>query len=47
MRPSVSYITYATSSHEQTGNIIHFAQFEEGGLVENERNAKQYKSIFD
>ena len=36
MRQSVSYIRYATSSHEKTGNIIAFAQFEEGGLVWNE-----------
>ena len=28
MRPSVSYIPYAASSHEQTGNIITFAQSE-------------------
>ena len=32
---AVSYICYATSSHEQTGDIITFAQFEEGNLVEN------------
>ena len=38
MRPTVSYILYATSSHEQTGNIITFEQFEEGNLLENERN---------
>ena len=31
MQPAVSYILYATSSHEQTGNVITFAQFEEGG----------------
>ena len=28
MRPAVLYIPYATSSHEQTGDIITFAQFE-------------------
>ena len=33
MRPAVSYIPYATSYHEQTGNIITFAQFEEGNLA--------------
>ena len=27
MQPAVSYITYATYSHEQTGGIITFAQF--------------------
>ena len=36
--PTVVYITYATSSHEQTGDIITFEQFEEGNLVENERS---------
>ena len=33
MRPSVSYIPCATSSKEQTGNIITFTQFEEGDLL--------------
>ena len=33
MRPSVTYTTCATSSREQTGNIITFAQFEEGNLL--------------
>ena len=47
MRPKISYITYATSSHEQTGIIINFAQFEEGNVVENERNAEEDKSILD
>ena len=32
-QPEVSYITYATSYHEQTGNIITFTQFEEGNLL--------------
>ena len=30
MRPAVTYIPYATSSKEQTGNVIKFAHFEEG-----------------
>ena len=30
IRPDVSYIPCDTSSREQTGNIIMFAQFEEG-----------------
>ena len=30
MRPEVTYTPYATSSKEQTGDIITFAQFEEG-----------------
>ena len=44
---SIVYIFFATSSHEQTGNIITFAQFEEGDLVENERNAEEDESISD
>ena len=30
MRPAVTYTPYATSYKEQTGNVITFAQFEEG-----------------
>ena len=33
MRTAVSYTTYATSSREQTGDLIIFAQFEEGNLL--------------
>ena len=32
--PAVLYIWYAISSHEQTGKIITFTQFKEGGLLE-------------
>ena len=32
VRPSVTYTPCATSSREQTGNIITFAQFEEGDI---------------
>ena len=35
MSPEVLYILYATSSHEQSGDIINLAQFEEGDLLEN------------
>ena len=45
IQTEVSYILYATSSHEQTGNIITFAQSEEGTLVENECNTEEYASI--
>ena len=41
----VSYILYATSYNEQTGNIITFAQFAEGDLAENERNTEEDESI--
>ena len=30
MRPEMTYTPYATSSKEQTGNVITFAQFEDG-----------------
>ena len=41
MLPEVFYIPYATSSHEHTGNIITFSQFEEGNLVEKERDSEE------
>ena len=33
MRPEVTYTPYATSSKEQTGDVITFAQFEEGNIL--------------
>ena len=33
MSPAVMYTPYAESSKEQTGNVITFAQFEEGNLL--------------
>ena len=38
MRPTVTYTPYATSSKEQTGDVIKFAQFEEGNLISETRN---------
>ena len=38
MLPAVRYTPYATSSKEQTGNVITFAQFEEGNLISETRN---------
>ena len=38
MCPTVTYTPYATSFKEQTGDVITFAQFEEGGLVTETRN---------
>ena len=38
MRPAVTYTPYATSYKEQTGDIIAFAQFEEGNLLSETRN---------
>ena len=37
-RPTVTYTPYATSSKEQTGDVITFAQFEEGDLLSETRN---------
>ena len=33
MCPAVTYTPYATSSKEQTGDVITFTQFEEGNLI--------------
>ena len=38
MRLVVTYTPYTTSSKEQTGNVITFAQFEEGNLWSETRN---------
>ena len=38
MRPAVTYTSYATSSKEQTGDVITFTQFEEGNLLSETRN---------
>ena len=38
MCPAVTYTLYATSSKEQTGDVITFAQFEEGNLLSETRN---------
>ena len=41
MRPTVTYTPYATCSKEQTGDVITFAQFEEGNsLTENRNNTE-------
>ena len=37
MRPAVTYTPYATSSKEKTGNVITFAQFEEGKILTKTR----------
>ena len=38
MRLTVTYTPYATSSREQNGNVITFAEFEEGNLLTETRN---------
>ena len=38
MRPAVTYTLYAASSKEKTGDVITFANFEEGNLLTETRN---------
>ena len=38
MRTAVTYTPYATSSKEQTVDVITFAQFEEGNILTENRN---------
>ena len=38
MCPAVTYTPYATSSKKQTGDVITFAQFEEGNILTETRN---------
>ena len=38
MLPEVTYTLYATSLKEQTGDVITFAQFEEGNIITKTRN---------
>ena len=38
MRLAVTYTLYATSSKEQTGDVITFTQFEEGNILTETRN---------
>ena len=38
MCPTVTYTPYDTSSEEKTGDVITFAQFEEGNLITETRN---------
>ena len=41
MRPAVTYTPCATSSREQTGDIITFAQFEEENILSETRNGDE------
>ena len=38
IRPAVTYTLYATSLKEQTGNVVMFAQFEDGNILTENRN---------
>ena len=47
MRPEVTYTPYATSSKEQTGDVIMFAQFEEGNTLTETRNDAESGDKYD
>ena len=47
MRPAVTYTPYATSSKEQTGDVITFAQFEERNLLSETRNNTESGDAYD
>ena len=47
MRPAVTYTLYATSSKEQTGDVIKFAQFEEGNLLSETRKNTEIGDEYD
>ena len=47
MCPVVTYTLYATSSKEQTGHVITFAQFEEGNIWTDTRNNAESGDEFD
>ena len=47
MCPAVTYTPYATSSKEQTGDVITFAQFEEGNLLTETRNNTEIGDEYD
>ena len=45
--PAVTYTPYATSSKEQTGDVITFTQFEEGNLLSETRNDTESGDEYD
>ena len=47
MRPEVTYTPYVTSSKEKTGDVITFAQFEEGNLLSETRNNTESNDASD
>ena len=47
MRPEVMYIPCAASSREKTGNIITFAQFEEGNILTKTLNDSESSEKYD
>ena len=47
MRPTVTYTPYATSSKEQTGDVIKFAHFDEGNLLTETSNDAESCDEYD
>ena len=47
MCSEVTYTPYATSSKEQTGDVITFTQFEEGDLLNKNRNDTESGDEYD
>ena len=47
MRPAVAYTPCATSSKEKTGNVITFAQFEEGNILTETCNNSESSDEYD
>ena len=47
MRPTVTYTLYATSYKEQTGDVITFAQFEEGNILTETHNNTESGDEYD
>ena len=47
MRSSVTYTPYATSSREQTGDVITFTQFEEGNILTETCNDAESGDKYD
>ena len=47
MRQDVTYTPYVTSSKGQTGDIITFAPFEEGGLLSETRDGSESGDEYD
>ena len=47
MRPEVTYTPYVRSSKEQTGDVITFAQFEEGNILTETCNDAENGDKFD
>ena len=47
MRQEVTYTPYATSSREQTGDVITFTQFEEGNIFTETSNDAESGDKYD